>query len=129
MLKVELKNDFRGLVIHLLAATQLEFEELVGVFSGLSSGEKNEYTLDEHFPAELAGVKAIDMVVVSAKRDPTIAFRFMGKPFEENVRCQWTLTKEGWMDCYLLTREMPRGHHQYLTNQGLDEALVEVYFG
>lgn len=111
----------------MLAVTQLEFDGLVGIFSRLSSGGEEKYTLDEHLPAELAGVEAIDMVVSSAKRDPAIAFRFMGKPFEKNVRCQWTLTKEGWMDCYLLTREMRLGHHQYLTNEGLDEAVVEVY--
>lgn len=103
----------------------IQKEALEDFFASLASGDRSERDLCQLTNVDAKGIDEIRCKVVTGKRDPAIALRLSE---EGCIRADWSLTKEGWTDQQFLLKGLREGTHQYLTAQGVDDALLWVSF-
>src|SRR4026209_1265738 len=91
-------------------------------FRRLSTGETGEVALHRLEGLRVFNLEALTISVVDV--EPDISLRLLnGRTY------LWVNTREGWERFYELVDgliEFNRPGHQYLTNEGIDDALVEV---
>ena len=111
-----------GVTIRFDAESLDDLRTLGEAFRRLSMGETNEVALHRLEGLRVSNLEGLTISVVGV--EPDISLRLLnGRTY------LWLNTREGWERCYGLVDgliEYNRPGHQYLTNEGIDDALVEV---
>lgn len=99
-----------------------DLEALRETFRRLASGEACEVALHGMGGLSVSNLEALTLALVDV--DPKVALRRLNRGL-----FLWVNTREGWTRCCSLIDgliQFNKPGHQYLTNEGLDDALVEV---
>ncbi len=97
-------------------------------FRSLAESRVHEIRLHEMAEVQTIGLTALTLITVQKGQEGSKTFeRLSGR----DVQFRWARSPEGWADCLAridrLVEEKKAGH-QYLTNEGIDDALVELAF-
>lgn len=99
-----------------------DMEELKAVLGRLAASEAREVALHHLGCLSVCNLEALILSLVEV--EPEVALRRVGRR-----RFLWVNSREGWArSCGLIDGliQANKPGHQYLTNEGIDDALVEV---
>ncbi len=111
-----------GLTIRFDSVSLDDLRTLREIFRRLSSGEVSAVEIHRLRGLVVTNLKALTLVTVPVK--PDVSLRR-----SDNSTFRWVNTRQGWKKCCDLLDglvEFNKPGHQYLTSEGIDEALVEV---
>src|SRR5712692_3469020 len=102
--------------------------ELLNIFKALAEGTGSEVKLHELETAKVSGLREFVLRVIS---DGPEVERTLSVVNGENPSVCWHRSRNGWKNCVDLVQVLIDSNspgHQYLTKEGIDDALVEVSF-
>jgi len=94
-----------------------KFKELI--FS-LANAEKNEIMLGEISSIKLSGMKNFNLILDKKEKSKKLEL--------VNGEFIWSLHRDGWQLCLDWIEGIVEPGHQYLTEEGVDDALSELVF-
>lgn len=106
-----------------------ELETLERLFFDLAARKIEQRELSRALACELDSLEGITLLGTATDRNA--GFRRVGDP-ASLPRFEWHSSPDAWTDCALLVRRLRESDapgHQYLTREGVDDALVVVSFG
>jgi hypothetical protein len=100
------------------------------IFQDLAMGKKTELEFNKAALVRNSNVEMLILKLVRSERRRTL--RFLGAT-NGGPTFSWARSADGWSDCVdlidgILQAEGKAGH-QYLTNETIDDALIEFAFG
>lgn len=99
-----------------------------GLFQKLAEGTSYEVNLHDLRNTAMMGIEGLTLKLVPKEERRTL--KRVGDQTGRPVFI-WSRTREGWDDCVALIDGLAASEspgHQYLTQEGIDSALVEVSF-
>jgi hypothetical protein len=117
-----------GPTIMLKVASRGSAEWLWRVISDLAAGIRGEFDLAKEPQVRIVGIRSL--MLRSIGRSSEITLRGPGAPVPD-ADFEWELDTAGWRRTAGLLEPFVQGKtgHQYLTQEGVDAALVVVSFG
>jgi len=98
------------------------------VFAKLTSGLILEIELGRELPGRLEAMRGLLLRTVTQRHSKVLELDHMNI---EGPSFSWCNTREDWLDCVEKVDALMEGNspgHQYLTNEGIDDALVELCY-
>lgn len=98
------------------------------LFKDLSHGIIEEVRLQDVMAIELDGLKGITLKVATSESRKTLAIL---KDSDGTSYFEWIRSQDGWHECACLVDgiiESNEPGHQYLTQEGTDNALIELSY-
>lgn len=119
-----------GPVIRIDTQAAEEIIQIKNIFMELILTEVTEIRLHTDEQIKMVGMKALVLRLIPAgqERQKTLNLAHLTS---EGPIFHWSKSAEGWEDCVGLLDgilKYDRPSHQYLTEEGIDDALVEVAF-
>ncbi|MEM7479680.1 MAG: hypothetical protein AAF481_00780 [Acidobacteriota bacterium] len=104
-----------------------DLETVVEMFSALAAGRKLTIDLLEDCSAQVTGISNFTLLRVRKPLEKRL--RVEGS-LDQEAEVVWEATSEEWENCLGLTNafKIERSGHQYLTAEGVDDALVVLSF-
>lgn len=104
--------------------------QIKGLFLELAAAKISETSFNEIGSMKVIGIKALVLKFVPESKEQKKTLKLVQVTPEGPV-FHWSRSSEGWMECAGLIDgllEYQRPAHQYLTDESVDDALVEVAF-
>lgn len=125
---VDLYEGAFGTTLRVSTSDPGELLTIADTFSHLANGSLKELTFAQMVPANLTGLAGLYLASLSGHK--TKNFSLTANESEALIG-QWQGSADYWQDCLeklevLLEAAAPG--HQYLTTEGVDDALVELCF-
>lgn len=99
-------------------------------FLKLGNSEFHDMEFHEVVAVKSTNVKGLIMKLVPQSEDQSKTLVLTNTTPEGPIFC-WSMTSAGWLECAGLLEgiiKLGRPSHQYLTREGIDEALIELAF-
>ncbi len=121
-----------GPTIHIGARSVEALAWIKDLFEELAAAKISEVDLNEVSGVKVMGIKAFVLRHVPGPRTYGRSLRRIHSMPEGTVFL-WAKSTEGWLDCAglldgLLGHGFSLSHHQYLTHDDIDDAVIEVYY-
>lgn len=130
MILVDYYEGAYGPTIRLNAISIESLTQIRDFFLELAAAKVSEASFDELGSVKVIGIKALVLKFVPESKEQKKTLKLVQVTSEGPI-FHWSRSSEGWMDCAglvdgLLEHQGPA--HQYLTNEAVDDALVELAF-
>ena len=117
-----------GLTIRISARSPSDLEAVQSVFAELASGRLEEADLCVRLSGCSSSVRWLLLVSCT---EPSLSGLRIKERSPEGMTFIWQNTLEDWSECLQKTSALiayNKPAHQYLTKEGLDDALIELSF-
>lgn len=131
MFRIDFYKGAYGPTIRLETQDEADLKLIEGIFAGLAVSERHEVELCEALAASVENVESLLLRVAERERPGRKALARVSKWFGKGSFV-WSRSPLGWQQCVGLVQglaEEGEAGHQYLTDEGVDDALVELSFG